>query len=98
VPLDEVWTAQPGAGYTVPATAPHPNAGRLFMAWFVGPEGTKIMDSERFKGNPLPGTGSAPSMMLEDNQMTVRISPTEYEQNYKKYQVKYQEAMGLPIG
>jgi iron(III) transport system substrate-binding protein len=98
VPLDEVWTSQPGAGYTVPANAPHPNAGRLFMAWFVGAEGTKIMDVERFKGTPLPGTGSEPSTMLEANQMTVRVSPLEYEQNYKKYQVKYQEAMGLPIG
>jgi iron(III) transport system substrate-binding protein len=98
VPLDEVWTAHPGAGYTVPTSAPHPNAGRLFMAWFVGPEGTAISDVERFKGNPLPGTGTGPSKMLEENQMTVRVSSLEYEQNYKKYQVKYQEALGLPIG
>lgn len=98
VPLEEVWTSSPAAGYTVPNSAPHPNAGRLFMAWFVGPEGTRIMDDERFKGNPLPGSGTAPSKMLEELQMKVRVTPVEYEQNYKKYQTKYQEAIGLPVG
>jgi ABC-type Fe3+ transport system substrate-binding protein len=97
VPLEEVYTNQPGPGYTVHAQAPHPNAGRLFMYWFVGPEGTKMVDQERFKGNPLPGSGSGPSKILEENKMTLKISPLEYELNYKKYEAKYLEALGLPV-
>ena len=92
IPLEEVYTNQPGPGYTVHAQAPHPNAGRLFMTWFVGPEGVALMDKERFKGKPLPGTGTGPSKILEDNHMTLKVSPLEYELNYKKYESKYLEA------
>lgn len=97
VPLDEVYTNEPGPGYTVVNGAPHPNAGRLWMSWFVGPEGLALMDQERYKGNPLPGSGTGPSKMLEENKMTIKISPIEYELNYKKYEAKYLEALGLPI-
>lgn len=97
VRLDEVYTSQPGPGYTVPEAAPHPNAGRLFLHWFVGPQGTQLMDSERFKGSPLPGSGTGPSKLLEENKMTVKVSPLEYELNYSKYEQKYLEALGLPV-
>lgn len=96
VPLSEVYSNVPGPGYTVPAKAPNPNAGRLFLHWFVGPEGTKLMDQERFKGNPQPGTGTGPSKLLEEKQITVRLSPLEYELNYAKYESRYLQALGLP--
>jgi iron(III) transport system substrate-binding protein len=97
IPLQEVFTNQPGPGYTVHAQAPHPNAGRLFLHWFVGPEGVALMDKERFKGKPLPGSGTGPAKILEDNKMTLKVSPQEYELNYKKYEAKYLEALGLPV-
>jgi iron(III) transport system substrate-binding protein len=96
IPLQEVFTNQPGPGYTVHAQAPHPNAGRLFLYWFVGPEGVALMDKERFKGKPLPGSGTGPSKILEDNKMSLKVSPLEIELNYKKYEAKYLEALGLP--
>jgi iron(III) transport system substrate-binding protein len=96
IPLQEVYTNQPGPGYTVHKQAPHPNAGRLYLHWFVGPEGVALMDKERFKGKPLPGSGTGPAKILEDNKMTLKVSPQEIELNYKKYEAKYLEALGLP--
>lgn len=97
VPLDEVFTVAPGPGYTVPEKAPHRNAGRLFLYWLAGPDGTKLTDELRFKGSPLPGTGTEPSKYLEERKMTVRMAPLEYELNYKKYEQKYLDALGLPV-
>jgi iron(III) transport system substrate-binding protein len=97
VSFKEVWSSEPGPGYVVPATAPHPNAGRLFLWWFMGPEGQALTDSERFKGNPAPGTGTGPSKYLEEHKMAVRFSPREYEDNYNMYLRKYLEALGLPV-
>ena len=97
VPFKEVWSNVPRQGYVVPNGAPHPNAGKLFMWWFVGPEGQSLTDTERFKGNPAPGTGSGPSKWLEDHHMAVRFAPIEYDLNYDKYLRKYLEALGLPV-
>ncbi|MFN0073652.1 MAG: ABC transporter substrate-binding protein [Chloroflexota bacterium] len=95
-PIAEVYSNVPGPGYTVPSKAPHKNAGRLFLHWFVGPEGVKIMDAERFKGNPQPGTGTGQSKLLQEKNMTVKLSPIEYELNYSKYESRYLGALGLP--
>ena len=97
VPFKEVWSNVPRQGYVVPNGAPHPNAGKLFMWWFVGPEGQSLTDTERFKGNPAPGTGTGPSKWLEDHHVTVRFAPLEYDLNYDKYLRKYLEALGLPV-
>jgi hypothetical protein len=67
------------------------------MWWFMGPEGQALTDTERFKGNPAPGTGSGPSKWLEEHHMTVRFAPIEYDLNYDKYLRKYLEALGLPV-
>ena len=64
VPFKEVWSNVPRQGYIVPNGAPHPNAGKLYMWWFMGPEGQALTDAERFKGNPAPGTGTGPSKYL----------------------------------
>jgi iron(III) transport system substrate-binding protein len=97
VPFKEVWSNVPRQGYVVPKGAPHPNAGKLFMWWFVSPEGQALTDTERFKGNPAPGTGTGPSKWLEEHHMAVRFTPLEYDLNYDKYLRKYLEALGLPV-
>ncbi|HEY0581864.1 MAG TPA: extracellular solute-binding protein [Chloroflexota bacterium] len=48
VPLKEVWSSVPRQGYIVPNGAPHPSAGKLFMWWFMSPEGQALTDAERF--------------------------------------------------
>ncbi len=97
VPFKEVWSSVPRQGYIVPNGAPHPSAGKLYMWWFMGPEGQALTDTERFKGNPAPGTGTGPSKWLEEHHMAVRFSPIEYDLNYDKYLRKYLEALGLPV-
>jgi iron(III) transport system substrate-binding protein len=97
VPFKEVWSNVPRQGYVVPKGAPHPNAGKLFMWWFVSPEGQALTDTERFKGNPAPGTRTGPSKWLEEHHMAVRFTPLEYDLNYDKYLRKYLEALGLPV-
>jgi iron(III) transport system substrate-binding protein len=97
VPFKEVWSNVPRQGYIVPNGAPHPNAGKLYMWWFMGPEGQALTDKERFKGNPGPGTGTGPSKWLEDHHMTVRFTPLEYDLNYDMYLKKYLDALGLPV-
>jgi iron(III) transport system substrate-binding protein len=97
VPFKDVWSNVPRQGYIVPNGAPHPNAGKLYMWWFMGPEGQALTDKERFKGNPAPGTGTGPSKYLEDHKMTVHFSPIEYDLNYDKYLRTYLDALGLPV-
>ena len=87
----------PRQGYIVPNGAPHPNAGKLYMWWFMGPEGQALTDAERFKGNPAPGTGTGPSKYLEEHKIAVKFAPIEYDLNYDKYLRKYLGALGLPV-
>lgn len=97
VPFKEVWSNVPRQGHIVPNGAPHPNAGRLYLWWFLGPEGQALTDAERFKGNPAPGTGTGPSKYLEDHHMAIRFAPIEFDLNYDRYARKYQAALGLPV-
>jgi iron(III) transport system substrate-binding protein len=97
VPFNEVYSTVPRQGYIVPTGAPHPNAGKLYMWWFMGPEGQALTDAERFKGNPAPGTGTGPSKFLEQRKMAVKFAPIEYDLNYDKYLRKYLAALGLPV-
>jgi len=97
VPLKEVYSTVPRQGYVVPVTAPHPNAGKLYMWWFMGPEGQALTDAERFKGNPAPGTGTGPSKWLDEHKVGVKFAPIEYDLNYDKYLRKYLDALGLPV-
>jgi iron(III) transport system substrate-binding protein len=97
VPFKEVWSNVPRQGYIVPNGAPHPNAGKLYLWWFMGPEGQAMTDNLRFKGNPAPGTGTGPSKYLEQHHIAVRFAPIEYDLNYDRYLRKYLEALGLPV-
>ena len=97
VPLKEVWSNVPGPGYIVPAGAPHPNGGKLFMWWFMSPQGQAMTDELRFKGNPAVGTGTGPSKYLQDKKIGIKFAPREFEDNYDKYLRKYLDALGLPV-
>jgi iron(III) transport system substrate-binding protein len=96
VPLNEVYVSGRGPGYTTPAKAPHPNAGKLFLYWFLGPEGQAVME-ERFLGNPMPGADTGPARLLEKLGVTPRLVPLKYLENIVTYTRTYSEAIGLPI-
>ena len=49
----------------ISAYAPHPNAAKLVLHWWMSPEGAAYVDSIRHKGNPLPGSGTQTSQLLE---------------------------------
>ena len=97
VSFNDVYSSVPRQGYVVPNGAPHPNAGKLYLWWFMGPEGQALTDAERFKGNPAAGTGTGPSKYLEEHHMTVHFAPIEYDLNYDHYLRRYLDALGLPI-
>jgi iron(III) transport system substrate-binding protein len=96
VPLDEVYATGGGPGYTGPPQAPHPNAAKLFLYWFLGPKGQAIMD-ERFTGNPFPGAGTGPAKFLEQQKTTPKLVPLKYVEEIRPYTRKYSEAIGLPL-
>ena len=97
-PLDEVYTIVAVNGWTVPPKAKHQAAAKLFLYWYEGSaESLKLRDDLRFRGDPRPGTGTGPSKYLEQNKMTVKVAPIEYDLNFRTYQVKYLQALGLPV-
>jgi len=97
VPMDEVFTIQRESGFTIPPKAPHPNAAKLFLYWYAGPEGRRLVDEIRFRGDPRPGTGSGPSRFLEELGTEVRVSPEEYNANLREYQTEFLKLLGQPI-
>ncbi|MFC1815458.1 ABC transporter substrate-binding protein [Thermodesulfobacteriota bacterium] len=46
--------------------APHPNAAKLFLHWWMSPEGAYYVDARRHKGNPLPGSGTQTSKLIKE--------------------------------
>jgi iron(III) transport system substrate-binding protein len=96
VPTSEVYTSAAGPGYTTSEKPPHPNAARLFLFWFLGPEGGEIYNRQ-FTANPRPGTGTGPARFLEERKVAVKETPISYTENLDSYARKYLEAVGLPI-
>jgi iron(III) transport system substrate-binding protein len=79
----------------IPKSAPHPNAAKLFVRWWISPEGQLVSDKVRFKGNPMPGSGTSQSIMLEKQKVKV-FSTTEWTSDNEERLVNlYQEAVGF---
>lgn len=82
----------------IPKTAPHPNAARLWMRWWMTPEAQILLhEGIRHKGDPSPGTGTKASKFLE--KMGIEglkiFTPTTWTaDNYDRLRKKYQEAIG----
>lgn len=83
----------------IPKTAPHPNAARLWMRWWMTPEAQlSLHEGIRRKGDPSPGTGTKASKYLE--KMGVEglkiFTPTTWTaDNYDRLRKKYQDAIGF---
>lgn len=80
---------------SIPKTAPHPNAAKLFIRWELTPEGQALYDRVKFSGNPSPGSGTAQSKILEKYGVKA-FSETEWAYDNEERLVKlYQEAAGF---
>lgn len=81
----------------IPKTASHPNTAKLFLRWWLSPEGQALTDKVRYKGNPFPGSGSGQSKFLEKYAKGIPIfMSTEWIFEHERRLLKiYQEAIGF---
>jgi ABC-type Fe3+ transport system substrate-binding protein len=61
-----------GPSVTMPARAPHPNAVRLFVEWFLSPEGRRVDEQVSGYGFANAGSGSRLSEILKGHTLAVR--------------------------
>jgi iron(III) transport system substrate-binding protein len=79
----------------IPKSAPHPNASKLLIRWWLSPEGQKLNDEVRYKGNPMPGSGTGQAELLEKKGITV-VSTSEWTADNEDRMLKvYQKAIGF---
>jgi iron(III) transport system substrate-binding protein len=93
-PMDRAFVL-PGSAY-VHNKSTHPNAARLFMRWWIGPEGNRIADQQRPTGNPLPGTGTTPAKALEAKASKPILTPINQYDDFDRLVTRYQQALGAP--
>ena len=55
----------PGSSYVLARKAPHPNAARLFLEWFLSPQGLSTIEKEMGKSAIFPGSGTQQAKILE---------------------------------
>ena len=78
----------------VPRYAPHPNAGRLFMHWWLTPEGQAVVSEIRRKGNPMPGSGTIQSKAVEKLGISL-VTTNVWEVDTVRLAKVYEEAIGF---
>ncbi len=79
----------------VPKTAPHPNAGRLLVRWLISSEGQTLTDKIFKKGNPMPGTGTIQSKVVERLGIKIFDATDWAWQNQSRLEKLYSEAIGF---
>ena len=82
----------------IPKAAPHPNAARLWMRWWMTPEGQDIIERVRKKGDPAPGTGTKASKFIEKigiEGLKIFTATPWISENYDRLRKKYQETIGF---
>ncbi len=79
----------------IPKTASHPNAAKLFLRWEISTEGQVFADKIRFKGNPMPGSGTSQSRIME--KLGIKIfSATDWAfENQERLETLYCDALGV---
>ncbi len=84
--------------WAVMREAPHPSAAKLFLRWFISPEGQKLIDDIRNKGNPMPGAPTRQAKTCEKMGIEiVSLAGWEVEtaEGYAKLRDLYDDAIGF---
>jgi len=81
--------------YVAMRYAPHPNAAKLFLYWWMSPEGSIYVDSLRNKGNPEPGSGTLTSKAIDKKgRPEIHVVPSWSVLDEDVLEKKYLEAVG----
>lgn len=75
--------------------APHPNAAKLFLRWWMTPEGQLFTDKLRLKGNPMPGSQTSQSKTIEKMGVEIYSCPVWEVESIKGLEELYGQAVGL---
>ena len=78
----------------IPRNSPNPNAAKLYLRWLLTQEGIVLADKVRFKGNPLPGAGTAQAKAVEQLGIKVIVVPG-WGIDLNKYQTLYSQVLGF---
>ncbi|MFC1815214.1 hypothetical protein ACFL0M_04565 [Thermodesulfobacteriota bacterium] len=75
--------------------APHPNAAKLFVRWWMSPDGAAYVDGFRHKGNPEADSGTLTSKRIREKGIPViYAAPSWVEIDIKTLEKKYRKAVG----
>jgi ABC-type Fe3+ transport system substrate-binding protein len=94
-PFDRAYSL-PSSAY-VAKDAPHPNAGRLLLRWWVGPGGQAVSDQVRPSGNPIAGANTLTSKFLEQKGAKVSVAGFELQDALPQLAKEYQLTIGQPV-
>ena len=61
-----------GPNIFMPVNGPHPNAARLFLEWYLSPEGLRVHERVTGLGSAMPGSGSKLSEVVKGHTFAVR--------------------------
>jgi iron(III) transport system substrate-binding protein len=94
-PFDRAYSL-PSSAY-VAKDAPHPNAARLLLRWWIGSGGQTVADKIRPSGNPAAGANTLTSRYLEQKGAKVSIAGFELQDSLPQLAKEYQQAIGQPV-